>query len=131
MFVCTEDSQQAPACCSADITLSLMYFVHVVQCPAIIHCHQIFSVLQSKCDGSGTHFVFLCWSMEYAILNEVILLEVVHYCSVYCNTGAPQRQILKLLLCKMIKMTPKHAAGDISLLSIYIYLQAIEEIKLT
>lgn len=28
-------------------------------------------------------------------------------------------------------MIPKHAAGDISPLSIHIYLQAIEEIKLT
>lgn len=72
--------------------------------------------------------VFLCWSVEYTLLNEVILLELIYYCSVFCITGAPKKQILRFLLCKVI---PKHAPGDISHLSIHIYLQAIEEIKFT
>lgn len=47
------------------------------------------------------NIVFLCWPMEYTILKEVILLEVVYLCSVFCITGAPQKQIFKFLLCKV------------------------------
>lgn len=98
--VCTEDSQQAPACCSADITSFQMCFMHMVQCPTVIHCYQIFLFFHEIVMDLA-NIVFLCWPMEYTILKEVILLEVVYLCSVFCITGAPQKQILKFLLCKV------------------------------
>lgn len=124
--VCTEDSQQEPACCCADITSFQMCFMHLVQCPTIIHCYQIFLFFSEGVMGLA-NTVFLCWLVEYTVLNEVTPLEVVYYCSVFCITVAPLEQI-RFLLCKVIH---KYAAGDISHLSIHIYLQVIEEIKLT
>lgn len=114
--VCAEDSQQGPACSSAGITSFHMCFMHVVQCPTI-HCIRFF------CSSIKVWWVrqtlFLPWSMQRSILNEVVLLEVVCFCSVFRMTGAPQKQVLKFLLCKVIA---KHAAGDISQFSIHIYL---------
>lgn len=119
--MCTEDSQQAPACYSADITSFQMCFMHMAQCPTIIHCYQIFLFFNESVMGLANIFVlYFCvglWGIQ-------LLMKLLCWNCVLLLCFALQEQILKFLLCKVI---PKHAAGDISHLSIHTDLQELKK----